>query len=353
MPYRDSKLTRLLQQSLGGNAKTTLLICCSPAATNNEETRSTLEFGLRAKRIKNVAKVNSERSREELMRMLKRCEQIIDALKRRVDELEAGNGDDVHGSHHSEEEEEEEGEEGEEGEGEEEEEEEGKESRRKENSGSPPLKPGKRERTKSSSSSQELELLVELETLRNLLDISNDKLATLQAAHRHSETVHTKLVAESLSKAERQAQEKMLSVEAELMDRFLKKEKRDQQKLQLAMMELLSVERRKLEEMKRITVQEMDRHGIEVSALKNAMMAVVNDTKVMELNERTREEKDNAREELFRREKLDLQVNASWTLSLLFFSSVFSSSKDPNLFLFFIFCCWLTEHCSSSRNRKT
>ena len=91
------------------------------------------------------------------------------------------------------------------------------------------------------------------------------------------------------------------------MDKFLKKEKRDQQKLQLAMMELLSVERRKLEEMKRITVQEMDRHGIEVSALKNAMMAVVNDTKVMELNERTREEKDNAREELFRREKLDLQ----------------------------------------------
>ena len=341
MPYRDSKLTRLLQQSLGGNAKTTLLICCSPAATNNEETRSTLEFGLRAKRIKNVAKVNSERSREELMRMLKRCEQIIDALKRRVDELEAGNGDDVHGSHHSEEEEEEEGEEGE-GEEEEEEEEEGKESRRKENSGSPPLKPGKRERTKSSSSSQELELLVELETLRNLLDISNDKLATLQAAHRHSETVHTKLVAESLSKAERQAQEKMLSVEAELMDRFLKKEKRDQQKLQLAMMELLSVERRKLEEMKRITVQEMDRHGIEVSALKNAMMAVVNDTKVMELNERTREEKDNAREELFRREKLDLQVNASWTLSLLFFSSVFSSF----FFSFFvrrtlIFFCFL------------
>ena len=40
VPYRDSKLTRLLQQSLGGNAKTTLLICCSPSSTNQEETKS-------------------------------------------------------------------------------------------------------------------------------------------------------------------------------------------------------------------------------------------------------------------------------------------------------------------------
>ena len=79
VPYRDSKLTRLLLQSLGGNAKTTLLICCSPASSNAEETKSTLEFGLRAKKIKNRAKVNSQRSREELMRMLKSCERLIDA----------------------------------------------------------------------------------------------------------------------------------------------------------------------------------------------------------------------------------------------------------------------------------
>jgi kinesin family protein 5 len=88
VPYRDSKLTRLLQQSLGGNAKTTLLICCSPASSNAEETKSTLEFGLRAKKIKNRAKVNSQRSREELMRMLKSCERLIDALKARVMVLE-------------------------------------------------------------------------------------------------------------------------------------------------------------------------------------------------------------------------------------------------------------------------
>ena len=60
IPYRDSKLTRILQESLGGNAKTSLIITCSPAKYNLDETLSTLRFGARAKRIKNKAKVNRE-----------------------------------------------------------------------------------------------------------------------------------------------------------------------------------------------------------------------------------------------------------------------------------------------------
>lgn len=47
IPYRDSKLTRILQESLGGNARTTIVICCSPASFNEAETKSTLEFGKR------------------------------------------------------------------------------------------------------------------------------------------------------------------------------------------------------------------------------------------------------------------------------------------------------------------
>ena len=47
IPYRDSKLTRILQESLGGNAKTTVVICCSPASYNEAETKSTLDFGKR------------------------------------------------------------------------------------------------------------------------------------------------------------------------------------------------------------------------------------------------------------------------------------------------------------------
>src|SRR5215470_14390836 len=40
IPYRDSKLTRILQESLGGNSRTTIIICCSPASFNEMETKS-------------------------------------------------------------------------------------------------------------------------------------------------------------------------------------------------------------------------------------------------------------------------------------------------------------------------
>jgi kinesin family protein 5 len=58
IPYRDSKLTRLLQDSLGGNTKTTLIIALSPADDNIDESISTLNFAKRAKTIKNVVKVS-------------------------------------------------------------------------------------------------------------------------------------------------------------------------------------------------------------------------------------------------------------------------------------------------------
>jgi hypothetical protein len=49
IPYRDSKITRLLQDSLGGNTKTTLIAAVSPVIDNIEETISTLKFADRAK----------------------------------------------------------------------------------------------------------------------------------------------------------------------------------------------------------------------------------------------------------------------------------------------------------------
>jgi len=52
IPYRESKLTRVLQESLGGNAKTCLIITCSPSNFNESESLSTLRFGLRAKVLK-------------------------------------------------------------------------------------------------------------------------------------------------------------------------------------------------------------------------------------------------------------------------------------------------------------
>ena len=88
IPYRDSKLTRLLQESLGGNAKTALVICCSPSSFNHDETVSTLRFGERAKRVKNKAKINQERTPEELMRLLRHSQKAIMLLEKKIQMLE-------------------------------------------------------------------------------------------------------------------------------------------------------------------------------------------------------------------------------------------------------------------------
>ncbi|XP_022961551.1 kinesin-like protein KIN-1 isoform X1 [Cucurbita moschata] len=67
IPYRDSKLTRILQDALGGNSRTALLCCCSPSPTNSSESLSTLRFGARAKHIKTSPRVaNEDKSIREL-----------------------------------------------------------------------------------------------------------------------------------------------------------------------------------------------------------------------------------------------------------------------------------------------
>ncbi|XP_047580596.1 kinesin-like protein KIF17 isoform X2 [Lutra lutra] len=60
IPYRDSKLTRLLQDSLGGNTKTLMVACLSPADNNYDETLSTLRYASRAKNIKNKPRINED-----------------------------------------------------------------------------------------------------------------------------------------------------------------------------------------------------------------------------------------------------------------------------------------------------
>merc|ERR1719171_2683191 len=64
VPYRDSMLTRLLAESFGGNSKTCLIITCSCASKDREETRCSLEFGKRAKLVKNTAEINLEVAHE-------------------------------------------------------------------------------------------------------------------------------------------------------------------------------------------------------------------------------------------------------------------------------------------------
>ncbi|KAI9091869.1 P-loop containing nucleoside triphosphate hydrolase protein [Phlyctochytrium arcticum] len=81
IPYRDSKLTRILQESIGGNSRTTLIINCSPSSFNEAETLSTLRFGMRAKTIKNKAKINAELSSSELKTLLKNTKADLASLQ--------------------------------------------------------------------------------------------------------------------------------------------------------------------------------------------------------------------------------------------------------------------------------
>ena len=89
IPYRDSKLTRILQESLGGNSRTTLIINCSPASFNDAETLSTLRFGIRAKSIKNSARVNAELSPLELKNLLQKAQISNASYQRQIAALEA------------------------------------------------------------------------------------------------------------------------------------------------------------------------------------------------------------------------------------------------------------------------
>ncbi len=70
VPYRDSKLTRLLKDSLGGNFKTTLIVTCSPHSFNVEETISTLNFAKRTKNVQNKVKANIKKSPEEFEKII-------------------------------------------------------------------------------------------------------------------------------------------------------------------------------------------------------------------------------------------------------------------------------------------
>ncbi|KAI9672302.1 MAG: Kinesin heavy chain [Alyxoria varia] len=88
IPYRDSKLTRILQESLGGNSRTTLIINCSPSSFNADETISTLRFGSRAKRIENKAKINAELSPTELKALLKKAQSQVTTFEDYIGNLE-------------------------------------------------------------------------------------------------------------------------------------------------------------------------------------------------------------------------------------------------------------------------
>ncbi|CAN6721620.1 unnamed protein product [Malus baccata var. baccata] len=108
VPYRDSKLTRLLQDSLGGNSRTVMIACISPADINAEETLNTLKYANRARNIQNKPIVNRDPMSNEMLKMRQQLEFLqaelcsrgggsssdeVQVLKERITWLEAANED--------------------------------------------------------------------------------------------------------------------------------------------------------------------------------------------------------------------------------------------------------------------
>lgn len=89
VPYRESKLTRLLQDSLGGKTKTSIIATISPAACNLEETLSTLDYAHRAKNIQNKPEINQKLTKKALLKEYT-CE--IETLKKDLAAAREKNG---------------------------------------------------------------------------------------------------------------------------------------------------------------------------------------------------------------------------------------------------------------------
>ncbi|KAM4737183.1 kinesin-like protein KIF3B [Anableps anableps] len=101
IPYRDSKLTRLLQDSLGGNARTVMVANIGPASYNVEETLTTLRYANRAKNIKNKPHINEDPKdallrefQEEIARLKEQLEKRVGKKKKRRQRRRAGEGSD-------------------------------------------------------------------------------------------------------------------------------------------------------------------------------------------------------------------------------------------------------------------
>ncbi|KAM4748177.1 kinesin-like protein KIF7 [Rhinophrynus dorsalis] len=83
IPYRDSKITRILKDSLGGNAKTVVIACISPSASDFDETLNTLNYANRAQNIKNKATVNCKRDADRVEDLQHQIKSLQRALEQR------------------------------------------------------------------------------------------------------------------------------------------------------------------------------------------------------------------------------------------------------------------------------
>ncbi|XP_060116319.1 kinesin-like protein KIF7 [Heteronotia binoei] len=83
IPYRDSKITRILKDSLGGNAQTVMIACVSPSSSDFDESLTTLNYASRAQNIKNKAVVNCRKEAEHVVELQLQIKNLQRALDQR------------------------------------------------------------------------------------------------------------------------------------------------------------------------------------------------------------------------------------------------------------------------------
>ena len=89
VPYRDSKLTRMLQDSLGGNSQTLMLACISPSDLNYGETVNTLHYANRARNIRNKVEINQDWGSNDSMREIRSLRSTISQLRTEIAMIKA------------------------------------------------------------------------------------------------------------------------------------------------------------------------------------------------------------------------------------------------------------------------
>ena len=97
MPYRDCKLTRILQDSLGGNSHTVIIACVSPANSKKSQTKTTLEFADRAQKIINAPLVNVNKQTAEICEL----KQKVQKLEQQISQMKDVQKDKIDSSHES------------------------------------------------------------------------------------------------------------------------------------------------------------------------------------------------------------------------------------------------------------
>jgi hypothetical protein len=94
IPFRDSKLTRILRESLGGNYMTSFIVTCSPHSSHFEESVSSLKFAQRVKTIKNKVKMNIKLSYDELQKTIDKLKLELNKAKKEIIYLKTYTNDD-------------------------------------------------------------------------------------------------------------------------------------------------------------------------------------------------------------------------------------------------------------------